>query len=196
MQTLRSCLNLIKAAGSLTSQLPSLVLLEKPFHVGQFCLYPVIVRPMLLQQLSEVSAVLKLCLGTFHPLEEGIVLLAGPGQQVSPGLQRRPPVLLKQVIILPLQFEFHLSFLMNRWEIKVESAVLQELSPFLRLELVVSCDNERRMLSLKRPYILVVCPFVCACPSWLVSATLLLIQILVESIPEIPFENRILSICF
>ena len=105
-------------------------LLEKSSHVSKFSLERVVVRPVLLQQLIVVLAVLLQVLACLTLLEVGIAALAHPCHQVTSWGERRTPLISEKVVVAVLQLETHFSLLLQGGQIVVEASILEERGPF------------------------------------------------------------------
>ena len=84
----------------------------------------------------------------------GVVLVAGPGHEVSAGSERWVPPWLEQAVVLPLQFQSHFKLVIEVGHIEVVSAVLHQSLPHFGVVLIVALNNK---------------------PSWLHSGGLLLL---------------------
>ena len=104
-------------------------LLEKSSHVSKFSLERVVVRPVLLQQLIVVLAVLLQVLACLTLLEVGIAALANPGHQVASGGEGCAPLISEKVVVAVLQLETHFSLLLQGGQIVVEASILKERGP-------------------------------------------------------------------
>ena len=82
-------------------------------------------------------------------LLRGVILLAGPGHEVSAGSQRRVPAWLKEAVVLSLQSESHLELVIELGHVEVVSAVLHQSTPHFGVVFVVTLDNEAGWLQLR-----------------------------------------------
>jgi hypothetical protein len=104
----------------------SLALIEESPHEAKLGLQWLIVGPVVSEKRSVVSAVEEHALGGRALSQVLIALLAGPGEEVTAGLQGRRPRPREEVVVAVLQLELHLSLLLQAGQVVVEGGVLKE----------------------------------------------------------------------